>query len=130
MLDACSDDLAAGCIAFEAGQLLLALRAEVAGASGAAVSADVRSNERIEARLPAAAPVALVVTARGDLVHRVDCRLVAGRPGLRPVTAVGSRRACQLCLPPRGGDWGHDRTRDREPAVAISGEVDAGGGGR
>jgi multisubunit Na+/H+ antiporter MnhG subunit len=62
---------------------------------GAAIVAAI---ERLEARLAPPAPVALVRTARGDLVHRADCPLVAGKAGLRSA-AKGSGPSCRVCRP-------------------------------
>lgn len=41
----------------------------------------------------------LVATARGRLAHRSTCRLVAGRTGLRTVSAADGLDRCQICLP-------------------------------
>lgn len=42
----------------------------------------------------------LVATANGTMVHRADCPVVAGREGLRAVTAgAPGLRACRLCNP-------------------------------
>lgn len=53
---------------------------------------------------PAAAPPGaptLVVTEKGSMVHRPDCRLVADRPTHPADPAAGLRR-CQICRPPVG----------------------------
>ena len=47
----------------------------------------------------AAAP--LVATERGSMLHRPDCRLVAGRP-VRPASTDEGLRRCQVCRPPIG----------------------------
>jgi hypothetical protein len=62
---------------------------------GAAIVAAI---ERLESRLSAPAPMALVRTARGDRVHRADCPLVAGKPGLRPAV-LGAGASCPVCQP-------------------------------
>jgi hypothetical protein len=52
----------------------------------------------------AAAPLgtpALVVTEKGSMVHRTDCRLVAGR-STRPADPADGLRRCQICRPPLG----------------------------
>jgi hypothetical protein len=62
--------------------------------------------QALEARLqapgapPAAPPVDLVVTARGTMLHRSDCSVVAGREGLRPAAAdTPGLQPCRLCDP-------------------------------
>lgn len=44
---------------------------------------------------------ALVVTEKGSMVHRPDCRLVAGR-STRPAEPDDGLRRCQICRPPLG----------------------------
>lgn len=47
----------------------------------------------------------LVATQTGTLVHRPDCALVAGRPGLRPVDpAETGLKACKVCQPFGAGE--------------------------
>lgn len=41
----------------------------------------------------------LVATGGGSLAHRPTCRVVAGRPGLRPVPAGEDLAPCRLCNP-------------------------------
>ncbi|MDQ2651191.1 MAG: hypothetical protein M3Z03_16755 [Actinomycetota bacterium] len=67
-------------------------------AQGAAIVAVL---ERIERRLAEDAPSrpALVTTARGTLVHRADCAVVAGKRSVRPVGARTDLAPCRLCLP-------------------------------
>ncbi len=59
--------------------------------------------QALDARLPGAEqapPVDLVVTARGTMLHRSDCSVVAGRDGLRPATADSpGLQPCRLCDP-------------------------------
>ena len=43
--------------------------------------------------------VLLVATERGSMAHRVDCVVVAGKSGLRPVTPDDDLAACKLCDP-------------------------------
>jgi hypothetical protein len=43
--------------------------------------------------------VTLVATERGTMAHRPDCVVVAGKTGLRPVTAAEGVSACKLCEP-------------------------------
>ncbi|MHB8463237.1 MAG: hypothetical protein ACYDH6_21805 [Acidimicrobiales bacterium] len=48
----------------------------------------------------AAASTRLVATARGTMVHRHDCEVVAGRSGLREVAAFAKGfEPCQICQP-------------------------------
>lgn len=42
-------------------------------------------------------PVELVATARGTMAHRPDCPVVAGKAGLRHVTADDGLSTCRLC---------------------------------
>lgn len=78
MLDTRSDDLAAGCIAFEAGQLLLALRAgSTAGGAEGTVPADLRSNEHIEARIRDTFPGDAILSEESpDSAARLEARRV------------------------------------------------------
>lgn len=46
-----------------------------------------------------AAPLALVATERGTMAHRRDCVVVAGKSGVRAVTAGDGLAACKLCDP-------------------------------
>lgn len=41
----------------------------------------------------------LVVTASGTLAHRPTCRVVAGKPGVRPVALADTLAPCRLCQP-------------------------------
>lgn len=41
----------------------------------------------------------LVATETGTMAHRPTCRVVAGRPGLRPVTPGEELEPCRLCRP-------------------------------
>ena len=41
----------------------------------------------------------LVATAKGTMVHRPDCAVVAGKRGLRRVTARDGLEPCKLCNP-------------------------------
>ena len=41
----------------------------------------------------------LVVTASGTLAHRPTCRVVAGKPGVRPVAVAEGLAPCRLCQP-------------------------------
>jgi len=41
----------------------------------------------------------LVATERGSMAHRPDCVVVAGKTGLRQVTAADGLTACKLCGP-------------------------------
>jgi multisubunit Na+/H+ antiporter MnhG subunit len=63
---------------------------------GAAIVAAI---DRLDARLAGPVRPALVTTARGGLVHRADCTVVAGKTGLRPVVDPAGRAACQVCRP-------------------------------
>lgn len=47
------------------------------------------------------AGAALVATERGSMIHRPECRLVAGRP-TRAAGADEGLRRCQVCRPPLG----------------------------
>lgn len=47
----------------------------------------------------AAPAAALVATERGTMAHRLDCAVVAGKPGLRPVGAADGLAPCKLCQP-------------------------------
>ena len=42
---------------------------------------------------------ALVATAKGTMAHRPDCSVVAGKRGLRKVTAADNLTPCKLCNP-------------------------------
>ena len=44
-------------------------------------------------------PLLLVATERGSMAHRLDCVVVAGKSGLRPVTHDDGLAACKLCDP-------------------------------
>lgn len=46
-----------------------------------------------------APPADLVVTLSGTLAHRRTCRVVAGKPGVRPVEAADDLAPCRLCHP-------------------------------
>jgi hypothetical protein len=46
-----------------------------------------------------AAASGLVATAKGSMAHRADCAVVAGKSGLRKVTAKNDLDACRLCNP-------------------------------
>lgn len=67
--------------------------ADAVDRQAAAPSADGRSGTA-----PAPAPV-LVATGTGTLAHRPECRAVAGKPGVRPVTAADGLAPCRLCDP-------------------------------
>ena len=41
----------------------------------------------------------LVATGKGTMAHRPDCVVVAGKPGLRRVTADEALESCKLCDP-------------------------------
>lgn len=43
--------------------------------------------------------VELVATARGAMVHRADCAVVAGKTGLRTVTSAEGLALCKMCDP-------------------------------
>lgn len=78
----------------------------VGGAHGtAAVAAagagDVAGRTAVAASAPAPATV-LVATARGSMAHRPDCVVVAGKSGLRQVTASDGLAPCKLCGPYTG----------------------------
>src|SRR5207248_3662692 len=45
------------------------------------------------------AGAALVATAKGSMAHRPDCAVVAGKRGLRKVTARDDLDPCKLCEP-------------------------------
>jgi hypothetical protein len=47
----------------------------------------------------AAADIPLVATLRGTMAHRLECVVVAGKLGLRPVTAGDGLTSCKLCEP-------------------------------
>jgi hypothetical protein len=47
----------------------------------------------------AASNGALVATAKGTMAHRPDCSVVAGKRGLRKVTARDNLDPCKLCNP-------------------------------
>jgi hypothetical protein len=56
----------------------------------------------VNGSLPAApaapgASVALVATGKGSMAHRPDCVVVAGKQGLRRVTAADGLEPCKLC---------------------------------
>ena len=44
-------------------------------------------------------PGALVATAKGGMIHRPDCAVVAGRSDLRTVSADDTLAPCSLCTP-------------------------------
>lgn len=44
-------------------------------------------------------PAELVVTGRGTMAHRPECRVVAGRPGVRPAGPDEPLTPCRLCQP-------------------------------
>lgn len=46
----------------------------------------------------------LLATPQGTMAHRPDCAVVAGKPGLRSVTAADGLSACKLCDPYGSGD--------------------------
>lgn len=76
MLEGLTDDVAAGWIAFEAGQLLLTRRPEAGGAADGR-PADVASNERIEQRLRAAFPDDAILSEESpDSAARLGARRV------------------------------------------------------
>ncbi|MGH9084042.1 MAG: hypothetical protein ACRDYW_01185 [Acidimicrobiales bacterium] len=43
--------------------------------------------------------IVLVATERGSMVHRADCAVVAGKDGLRQVSASDELAPCKLCDP-------------------------------
>lgn len=43
--------------------------------------------------------IALVATERGSMAHRADCAVVAGKDGLRQVSASDDLAPCKLCDP-------------------------------
>ncbi len=81
--------------------------------TAAVVEAVQRLADAVEAGRPPAAPpmsaaggngggpdgAGLVATGAGTLAHRPTCRVVAGKPGLRPVRAGEDLAPCRLCNP-------------------------------
>jgi hypothetical protein len=57
------------------------------------------SNGNGSGHASSAAEVPLVATGRGNMAHRPDCVVVAGKKGLRAVSADDGLAPCKLCDP-------------------------------
>jgi hypothetical protein len=53
----------------------------------------------VDAFMPNGATADLVATSKGTMAHRPDCVVVAGKPGLRRVSADDDLESCKLCDP-------------------------------
>ena len=75
--------------------LLAEIRDELRGGSAPAPAPRTPANGHAKAL----APGALVATAKGGMIHRPDCAVVAGREDLRTVSADDTLAPCSLCAP-------------------------------
>jgi hypothetical protein len=82
----------------EMSELLREIRDEMRSGSLAAPAPTRRTRSSSNGQRDGAAP--FVATARGGMLHRPDCAVVAGREDLRPIGAGGDGLSpCTLCNP-------------------------------
>lgn len=60
---------------------------------------ELRSRPTGEVRKPTNGQPTFVATAKGSMLHRPDCSVVAGREDLHPVSADAGLAPCGLCTP-------------------------------